>query len=156
MPLKLMVFYLKNRPLLFVVICLSLFLSSCNSNNDSKNSTEEKELVLYQPSEMANLMNDFYAYNERLKKAIINGDTLEAMPDSFKAIHTAKMTDAKGRNTVFNSFAPAFIASQQRIMDTLSDADLKMRYNNTINLCISCHKTECVGPIPRIKKLLIQ
>ena len=41
------------------------------------------------------------------------------------------------------------------VFDTTSNVPLKQRYNDAINLCVSCHQTECTGPIPRIKKLLI-
>ena len=111
---------------------------------------------MYEPSEMANLMNAFYSYNEVLKKAIESGDELPKMPESFKAIHTAKMTDINGRTSIFKSFAPLYIEAQKGVTDSLSGSNLKMEYNRTINLCLSCHKTECVGPIPRIKKLLIK
>ena len=37
-----------------------------------------------------------------------------------------------------------------------SNIELKDRYNAAINNCLGCHKTECTGPIPKIKKLLIQ
>ena len=49
-----------------------------------------------------------------------------------------------------------FITAQQMVVDTLSNIELKERYNTAINNCLACHKTECTGPIPKIKKLLIQ
>jgi hypothetical protein len=146
-------YYSKNR--VKGVIFYSLFIAFLSCKNEVVEKVENKELVMYQPSEMAVLMNEFYTYNEALKQAILNDTEFGQMPDKFVQIHTAQMTDKKGRTQIFNSLAPGFLAAQQRIIDTLSQDDLKIRYNATINMCISCHKTECVGPIPRIKKLLI-
>lgn len=154
MHLKPMEYYLKNSIKLSFFFVFLIIFNSCKNEADQK--PEKQELIMYQGSEMAVLMNDFYAYNESLKQAILNDTELELMPEKFAKIHTAQMTDVNGRTPVFNSLAPAFIAAQQRIIDTLSKEDLKIRYNATINMCISCHTTECVGPIPRIKKLLIQ
>ncbi len=145
----------KILPTLAVLI-IGLFTNSCREKVVSAEAeADSQDLVMYQPSEMAKLMNEFYSYNEDLKKAILNDDSLLVMPEKFKDIHTATMTNPNGRTPVFNSFAPAYLEVQQQVFDTMSDIDLKSRFNNTINMCIACHKTECVGPIPRIKKLLI-
>jgi hypothetical protein len=111
---------------------------------------------MYEASEMALLMQEFYDYNASLKQQILNGEPLSEMPEAFKTIHTAQMTDASGRNMIFKSYAPAYIQTQQAVLDPSNTLDITSRYNNTINVCLACHKTECVGPIPRIKKLLIQ
>lgn len=55
-----------------------------------------------------------------------------------------------------NSFVNVFIKAQKSVADTLSNVELKERFNHAINNCLACHKTECMGPIPKIKKLLIQ
>jgi cytochrome c553 len=66
------------------------------------------------------------------------------------------MSNGKGRTPVWNSVVDVFIDSQKAVADTLSNLELKERYNSAINNCLACHKTECVGPIPKIKKLLIK
>lgn len=151
-----MAYYSNNNFLGFIVLLCFLVITGCKDKEEQEQPVEEEALMMYQPSEMAKLMNDFYDYNQSLKASIINGKPLKNMPVNFLKIHTAEMTDADGRNTVFQGFAPVYLKSQQNVLDSLSQTDLKSRYNNTINLCIACHKTECVGPIPRIKKLLIQ
>jgi len=155
MLLKQMGYYLKNNT---VIGCLLvLLLAACQSNDKKPTETTAKEkYVMYQPSEMGSLMQDFYTYNEQLKAEILEGKDLTEMPKEFMAIHTAEMTDAKGRNAVFQAYAPTYIKLQQAVHDSTSTIDLETRYNNAINVCLACHKTECVGPIPRIKKLLIQ
>ncbi|WP_179008482.1 hypothetical protein [Winogradskyella forsetii] len=111
---------------------------------------------MYQPSEMAGFMNAMYAYNQQLKAQIIAGETPTQLPLDLLKLHSAEMTKGKSRTENWKSFVTVFIASQKAVVDTLSNIGLKNRYNTAINNCLSCHKTECTGPIPKIKKLLIQ
>ena len=133
-------------------------LASCK--NEEKNieepTTKRVEYDVYQPSEMAGFMNAMYAYNLQLKQQIIAGETPVSMPLDLMTLHSAEMSNGKGRTVAWNSFVNVFIESQEALTDTLSNEALKGRYNAAINNCLSCHKTECVGPIPKIKKLLIQ
>lgn len=144
----------------YLATILLLCLLSCNSKNEEKpiestvNSVEDFDL--YQPSEMSLHMNDMFEFNEEVKKKIIEGEPLSDFPDNFLKIHTAKLSNAKNRNETFEAYSKIFIESEKEIYNTASTVPLKDRYNNAINTCVSCHKTECVGPIPRIKKLLIQ
>jgi len=120
--------------------------------------TAKEELVydMYQPSEMANLMNEMYAQNLKVKEDILNGIVPEEFPLDFLKIHSAELSEFKSRNETFQSFSKLFIESEKEIFNTESQVPLEERYNNTINLCISCHQTECTGPISRIQKLLIK
>ncbi|GGW65940.1 hypothetical protein DFQ11_10357 [Winogradskyella epiphytica] len=111
---------------------------------------------MYQPSEMADFMNLMYAYNQQLKAKIMDGEVPNSMSLDLLKLHSAEMTDGKSRSQNWKSFVNVFIASQEAVVDTLSNKNLKDRYNEAINNCLNCHKTECTGPIPRIKKLLIQ
>ena len=133
-------------------------LISCK--NEEKNIEESvvKTIVydMYQPSEMADFMNVMYAYNLQLKQQIIAGETSVNMPLDLIKLHSAEMSNGKKRTAVWNSFVNVFIDSQKSVADTISNVELKERYNAAINNCLTCHKTECLGPIPKIKKLLIQ
>ncbi|MDN3493487.1 hypothetical protein [Winogradskyella bathintestinalis] len=111
---------------------------------------------MYQPSEMANFMNALYAFNKQLKAQIIAGETPTRLPLDLLKLHSAEMTEGKYRSQNWRSFVNVFITSQEAVMDTLQNKDLKTLYNTAIGNCLSCHKTECTGPIPKIKKLLIQ
>lgn len=111
---------------------------------------------MYQPSEMSLLMNRMYEINERIKLDIIEGKTPEDFPMEFLQIHTAELSDLKNRNETFESFSKLFVEKEKDIFETGSNEEAKKRFNQAIDLCISCHKTECTGPIPRIKKLLIK
>ena len=136
---------------------LILVCFSCQEKVEEKQTeTETKpELVMYQPSEMAGLMNAMYAYNLQLKQQIINGEVPTTMPLDLMRLHSAEMSNGHARTAVWNNFVNVFIESQQSIADTLSNVQIKERYNTAINNCLACHKTECTGPIPKIKKLII-
>ncbi len=133
-------------------------LFSCKNEQKIAEEPTKKnvEYDMYQPSEMAGFMNAMYAYNVQLKQQIIAGETSVNMPLDLMKLHSAEMSNGKGRTAVWNSFVNVFIESQQSVADTISNVELKDRFNAAINNCLACHKTECVGPIPKIKKLLIQ
>jgi cytochrome c553 len=141
-----------NKSTFLLLICLSFL--SCKT--DKKEVKEELVYDIYEPSEMSMLMNSMYEINEQIKKDIIDGKTPDDFPLEFLKIHTAELSDFKQRNETFESFSKLFVEKEKDIFNTTSNQEAKKRYNQAINLCISCHKTECTGPIPRIKKLLIK
>ena len=134
------------------------FYSYCENEEKKTEETAQKkvEYDMYKPSEMANFMSAMYIYNQQIRDQIIAGEIPTSMPLDLMTLHSAEMSDGKGRTPVWNSFVNVFIESQKTIADTLSNVELKQRYNDAITNCLNCHKTECVGPIPKIKKLLIQ
>lgn len=151
-----MEFYLKNKGLF---LCLSLFiLTSCKNEEKIVEEPVKKKVVydMYQPSEMAGFMKAMYAYNLQLKSQIVAGETPNSLPLDLVKLHSAEMSKGKSRTQNWQSFVNVFIASQEAVVDTLSNSEIKERYNAAISNCLNCHKTECTGPIPKIKKLLIQ
>ena len=52
---------------------------------------------MYQPSEMAILMNAMYAYNLQLKQQIANGEVPANMPLDLMKLHTAEMSNGHAR-----------------------------------------------------------
>nr|WP_282044339.1 hypothetical protein [Winogradskyella flava] len=152
-----MVSYWNNKKqLVYTVVAFLLFLG-CNNKAETSEQSEEKkpELIMHKPSEMANMMNVLYAFNLQTKRQILAGETPAPMPLDLLKLHSAEMSNGHSRTAAWNSFVNVFIETQQAVADTLSDVALKERYNAAINNCLACHKTECVGPIPKIKKLLI-
>ncbi|MCW5519240.1 hypothetical protein J1N09_05280 [Aureitalea sp. L0-47] len=143
----------------FLLFCTAvLLLISCNSKVEEPvvSVVKPADMEVYVPSEMANHMNFMYEYNEELKNRILKGDTLGSYPEEFEILYSAKLTDPTDRDEFFELFSNHFIETQKIIYDEESEIPLEDRYNSAINLCISCHNTTCIGPIPRIKKLLIQ
>lgn len=139
-------------------LLIGLFFVSCNTTDEKEKVTESKEEFVFdiqEPSEMTNLMLSMYDFNEKMKKEILAGNTPEGFPKDFLKIYTAELTGNKPYNDVFKAYSKVYIENERAIFDTSSEVPLKQRYNNAINTCISCHTTECTGPIPRIEKLLI-
>ena len=147
-----------NSKFFLSFLLVILLASSCKHQEKVEEQPIKKkmEYEIYRPSEMANFMNAMYAYNVQLKQQIIKGETPVVMPLDLMKLHSAEMSNGHGRTPVWNSFVNVFIEAQQSVADTLSNVELKERYNDAVNNCLACHKTECTGPIPKIKKLLIQ
>jgi hypothetical protein len=141
----------------FFSLLVLIFFSSCN-NTEKETSKGKEALVydMYKPSEMSLLMNDMYVYNLKMKQDIIDGKTPTEFPSNFLNIYTAELSEFKSRNEVFQGFSTLFIETQKEVFNPHASLNITERYNNTINLCISCHTKECTGPIPKIKKLLIK
>ena len=136
--------------LLFILLLIAF---GCKKNQEEQK--EKKVLVMAETSEMTKLMIEMYAYNESIKQQILNGDLKNSYPERFNNIHSSVLTNPSVRDSSFESFSIQFIEAQKQVFES-SQEELTINYNNAINACISCHKVKCVGPIPRIKKLLIK
>ncbi|APX99671.1 hypothetical protein [Lacinutrix venerupis] len=142
---------------LLCILSLALVFSCDSKVKENEKSVSNKKVYdMYEPSEMANLMNAFYAENEKIKAEILAGDTLGEFPLDFMKIHTAELSDFKKRNDKFKAYSQLYINAEQEVFNSESKIPIEDRFNNAIGVCISCHQTECTGPIPRIKKLLIK
>ncbi|AOW20513.1 hypothetical protein [Urechidicola croceus] len=137
-----------------IIFCIVLF-ASCNNDKKKELSSEKEELVMYQPSELAILMEEMYVLNDSIKSQILRNETPTNFPEKLLNIHTAEMTDRFTRDESFQKFAKVFLEQQQSIYSATNE-EIQSNFNNTINTCIACHQTSCTGPIPRIKKLLIK
>jgi len=133
------------------LLCIALFLFSCKKEIKQP----KEELIMYQSSEMAALMNAMYEGNMTVKNKILEGDSIGNFPDIYLNIHDAVLTDPADRNASFEAFSKLYIQNMQQVYSGSQDS-LKQNFNQTINSCIACHETTCRGPIPRIKKLLIK
>ena len=119
-----------------------------------------KEIIIVESkkvkqSEMAALMNKMYDKNLENKMLVLEGKSPKDFPKEFLNIHTAQLTDPSDRKSTFSTFSDFYLKSFQKVYETSKDS-LVLRHNNAVNSCIMCHETTCVGPIPRIKKLLIK
>ncbi|HZW62351.1 MAG TPA: hypothetical protein VFF15_01770 [Flavobacteriaceae bacterium] len=139
----------------FIVLGTVLFLGCKQTGENADAKSEAIVYDMYEPSEMATLMNAMYEHNQKVKQAILAGETPSQFPEDFLKIHTAELSDFKDRDEHFEQFSKQFIQAQKEVFNPEADTDVKTRYNQAVNLCIACHQTACTGPIPRIKKLLI-
>lgn len=134
-----------------VILIGVLFLIACKQEKKA----EKEPFEMYQTSELAQLMEELYVYNDSIKQQILRGEQLSELPFDLQELHTAQMTDRFERDDSFNQFAMVYQQYQNQLQTTTNDS-LKVMYNNTIQTCVACHQTSCTGPIPRIKKLLIE
>jgi len=140
-----------RKALFIILLCFIGF--SCNTSKKDE-IVKNVELVMYKPSEMALLMNEMYIFNEKTKEKIIKNEDLGEFPANFLNIHSAILTDPTVRTSNFEAFSKGFITNQQMLFSDPSNAT-KEQFNTMVNSCVACHKTTCIGPIPKIKKLLI-
>jgi len=139
-----------SKTICFLIICL--VLQSCISAKEEEKIKQEP--LMYEPTEMALLMRKMYEVNKVVRIQIINKDSLLSFPEEFSNIHTAILTDPTDRNKEFDSISKQFLLQQKAAFTSNSDS-ARTYFNNSINSCITCHETRCVGPLPIIKKLII-
>jgi len=137
---------------LFFVFVLLISFSSCKTDDKKE---APKELIMREQSEMAVLMNKMFDENEKIKREILNGEIPQGFPDHYLKIHSATLTDPTDRTPQFKVFSDVYLKNLKDVFET-NEESLKNKFNATINSCIACHQTTCLGPIPRIKKLLIK
>ncbi|ARV16169.1 hypothetical protein [Polaribacter sp. SA4-12] len=139
------------RKLALVFLLISIF--SCKKEIPKKIIIVERKRV--NQSEMAALMLKMYDKNLENKTLVLQGKEPKDFPKEFLNIHTAQLTDPSNRNPAFKMFSNFYLNSFKKVFTTSKDS-LILKHNNAVNSCIACHETTCVGPIPRIKKLLIK
>ncbi|HHE64782.1 MAG TPA: hypothetical protein ENL09_02055 [Bacteroidetes bacterium] len=135
-------------------VFLSLFLSLISCKNETVKTEVKEELIMYQPSEMTELMRTIYEFNKASKIRIEDKKNLFEYPEEFQNIKTAKLADPDERDSEFDSLAIVFLKNQKAAFYTEADS-VKFNFNRSINACIECHRTRCPGPLPKIRKLLI-
>lgn len=137
----------------YLLLVFTLVLLGCKKSQEEP--VEKQTLIMAERSEMALLMNEMYAFNESIKQQITDGTLSTSYPEKFDNIHSAVLTNPSARDLNFESFSKLFLEAQKELFESPQE-ELITRYNKAINACISCHNVKCVGPIPRIKKLLIE
>lgn len=142
----------------YTLLILSLFLFACNTQPKQEPTVAKpaEKMQMYQPSEMALLMEEMYQANMKVKNQIKAGELPKSFPEKFKNIHKAVLTDPSDRTASFESFSKNYLDNLASVYTAANATAAKTRFNNTVNACVACHQTTCTGPIPRIKKLLIR
>jgi len=141
---------MRKTVFLFAIV----LLTACNSSEKKPKKEVSKKQNMYKQSEMAALMLLMYEKNAENKKLILEGKQPYGFPEGFLKIHTAKLTDSTDRDASFKTYSEYYLNTLKIVFETSKDS-LKEKHNNVVNSCITCHKTTCIGPIPKIKKLLI-
>jgi len=109
-------------------------------------------------SEMALLMEDMYKELKEIRPEVISGNEIGQFPEKFNQIHSAEMTSSFERTVEFEQFTELLLHNFNQLYKAKSDSSRIEIYDNTVKTCVSCHKSDagCMGPVPRIEKLLIQ
>ncbi len=144
---------------ILIVGCLAgaSFFIGCNQPAETKATNEEnKELQMYEESELAALMRQMYETNLELKKKLENGEMPPSFPEDFYTLHDAVATKGmitdQNRNT-FEALADQYKDDLKAIENALTPTQAKIAYNEMVMTCASCHQVYCQGPLPKIKRL---
>lgn len=135
-----------------------LTLGSCKKSETSdvtQDKEETKSFEMYEMSEMALLMEQMYVDHMHLKNKIMEGEDLGSFPDYLSKLHSSVMTDETDRDVFFEEQSALFEAAHKAIYNATTE-NKKDAYNNAVQACITCHEVKCSGPIPKIKKLILE
>jgi cytochrome c556 len=134
------------------------FFIGCNQNatTSADKKAEDKNLEMYEESELAALMRQMYDTNLELKKKLENGEMPASFPEDFYTLHdavaTKGMISEKNRST-FEALADQYKDDLKEIENAATPAQAKIAYNEMVMTCASCHQIYCQGPLPKIKRL---
>ena len=106
-------------------------------------------------SELALLMREMQAYSNTAKADIYTGKKPAPFPVDFDKIHTAKISDGMSKSEFYKSFADLYIMSVKNYSASSTSERIET-YNNMVSACLACHSQHCRGPVPVIKKLMIE
>jgi len=136
----------------------TLFLLSCQKKTDNTKvdiSKDDSSFEMYQMSEMATLMEQMYADNQRLRQKIEDNDfDFGEFPEYYTKLYTATFTDPSDLDDFYIEETGRYLKLQEIIYTDTTN--IKTNFNNMVSACIECHHVKCVLAIERIKKLYIK
>lgn len=139
-------------------ILVGFLLLSCSQKEVEKEQTSSSFQEIYEFSEMALLMEKMYDELADKQGAILEGSEIGEFPKEFTKIHTAKLSDGFVRTEEFMRFSDLYLQNLKALYEaSANDPNRKLLYNNVVNSCITCHKSDagCMGPVSRIGKLIV-
>lgn len=143
---------MRNKFCFFILLVFSLF--SCK---DKEKEQVKVFPVLYpnQDAPLALLMREMYLDMEEMKISLEKKETIKSYLEKHQAILTAKATDPKVKDAIFDQMAIGYLESLRQL--GLGPYELKVsKYKIAYNYCISCHEKYCPGPIKKITNLQIE
>ncbi len=138
----------------FSLIVSAVLVAAACQKKSSKNETTSEKPVMYKTSELAELMRNMYSDNTLIKEQLLKGEWPDSFPSYFAQLHTAKATDPSDINPTYKGLADEYLKRFEALKVAHKDERIEL-YNDLVNGCLSCHQVFCSGPIPKIKKLLI-
>jgi len=135
-----------------------LFLFGCQKKTETTGITVSKDtssFEMYQMSEMATLMEQMYADNQRIKQKIEENEfDFGEFPAYYSKLYTATFTDPSDLDDFYLEETKNFLKLQELIYTDTTN--LKTNFNSVVTACIECHNVKCALAIERIKKLYIK
>lgn len=142
---------------LIILFCSLFLIVSCSKADDKKEVKESAFQEMYQLSEMALFMEEIYDFYKENRELISTNDSIAEIPDFLDKIYTSEMTDGFEHSELMRNYSDVFIKNV-KLLHNSEGANKVELYNDVVNSCIACHTSDvgCIGPVPRIKKLLIE
>lgn len=137
------------------------FLFACTSKEQvevgkTSDASNKSEIVIPEPSELAQLMRRMFDENMQMRELILKGETPTQFSEEFYNLHSANATEPEKITDTYHLMGDAYLEAMNQILTADSDHSVEA-FNHMVSACIACHESvSCQGPIPRIKKLRIK
>ena len=144
----------------FLAVCLAAAFTYCNSEtwNKQVQTTDTcaapADINPNKSSELAVLMRKMHEHAKQTKSNIEQNATIGNFPEEFLKITTDTPTDEHTKLASFEGYAAHYLNSIKNLYENES-LPLRERHNAVVNSCLSCHSEHCGGPVPAIKKLIM-
>lgn len=145
----------------FPIVITGLFLLLLFLNRCTTQSAEEKAECLKPDSinpngssELSVLMRMMHDKAAEMKLLIEQKKTFGNFPEEFDRLNLATPTDSATKKPSFEAFSASYLHSLKTLYQA-NEATVTLRYNEMVNACLACHSDHCPGPVPKIKKLVI-
>lgn len=139
------------------MLLIGLSFIGCEKEQSVETMSDSQFQEVYQMSEMAVLMESYYTQLESIRQKVMDNEDIGGYPISFSKIYRAEMTPTFERNEEFKQRADLFLKETELLYKSSNKSKIEL-YNNAVNSCIECHKSDvgCIGPVKRIQKLQIK
>lgn len=111
------------------------------------------ELKLAEWSELALLMRDIHEDAKGWRAAIDDGELIQDSMAIYDVMVNSTPTDSLVSGPVFEGFSRHYQTALDSFLLAGNIELAKVKYNNLVTACISCHQEFCPGPIKTIEKL---
>jgi len=114
---------------------------------------ESNEMKMAEWSELALLMRDIHKDAKNWRASIDAGKLVQDSVDIYSTMVNSTPTDSLVKGPVFEGFSQHYQSALDSFLLAGNIELAKVKYNNLVSSCISCHQEYCPGPIKTIEKL---
>lgn len=139
---------------IWVLFFIGLVMWACTQvESPTTPPADSSELKLAEWSELALLMRDIHEDAKDWRASIGAGDLIQDSLAIYDIMVNSTPTDGLVAGPVFEGFSQHYQTSLDSFLLAGNIELAKVKYNNLVTSCISCHQEYCPGPIKTIKKL---